>query len=257
MSTVGALVSAFYCEKYLRARLDNLLGQTSRPKILAVCLRGSAEHRILSEYRVPVVSTMTVPTIYGAWNKLLDVASTDYLVVANSDDSFYPHAIQRMQEALDDHPEIALVYPNADIVEEYGSGIPVGRFELPEFEVESMLELCYMGPMPMWRRSLHEKYGPFDSQMEVAGDYEFWLRAACAGEEFLHIPDSLGQYLSRPDSREHREPIRTLWETARAKSRYTKEPYGPTSNCEASNYTGYSTVPMPGTPRTVESGQSE
>lgn len=253
MTKVGALVSAFYCEEYLRARIENLLDQIEVPQILAVCLRGSAEHRILAKYGVPVISTTEVPTIYGAWNRLIEITSAEYLVVANSDDEFYPHALKRMREVLDANPDISLVYPDADITFDFVSGEPHGRFQLAEYDPETMFVQCYMGPMPMWRRSLHDKYGPFDGQMQVAGDYEFWLRMSCAGEKFLHIPEALGVYLSRPNSREHKETIRTLWETARAKSRYTKEAYGPENpHSEASYNASHDTLPLPRTPRTVD-----
>lgn len=248
MSRVGALISAFYCEKYLAARITNLLEQQPRPEILAVCLRSSAEYDILQEFpEVVRFPWATVPTIYGAWNDAILHTSADYLVTANSDDFFYPGALQSMQMVLDENPSIALVYPDADISREYG-GMVVGRYQLPEFDVMTMLDHCYMGPMPMWRRSLHDTYGLFDSQMEVAGDYDFWLRTALQGEKFLHLPVAVGCYLSRPDSREHREHVRTLWETARAKSRYVKEAYGPEEpNSEASLDASHDSVPVSGT----------
>lgn len=243
MSKVAALVSAYYCAQYLTTRIDNLLSQSRPPEILAVCLRGGLEEQIAKTREgVTVITTLTVPTIYGAWNKAIEETDADYLCVANSDDLHYWWAIERMQQVLDDNPDVALVYPMADTTHVYG-GLPVGRFLGQPFNPETMIELCYMGPMPMWRRSLHEKYGLFDSQMEIAGDYEFWLRVALAGEKFLQIPEAVGCYLSRPDSREHREPIRTLWETARARSRYVKEPYGPpispsgTADVDSSDHT--------------------
>lgn len=229
MTKVAALISAFYCEQYLESRLENLLAQEPTPEILAVCLMGAPENRILAGYEARGVNYTVrsgIPTVYEAWNLLIPMTEADYLVVANADDLFYPGALEKMSNLLDAHPDVAVVYPNVDIVQQY-KGTPVGRFELPEFDLEVMRQLCYMGPMPMWRRSLHRKYGPFDPQLLVAGDYEFWLRLAFRGEKFLHMAHVVGSYLDRPDSREHREPIRTLWETARVRSRYFKETYGP------------------------------
>jgi len=72
----------------------------------------------------------------------------------------------------------------------------------------------------MWRGSLHKKYGMFDAEMKSAGDYEFWLRLASVGERFVHIKRVCGAYLRREDSVERREPLRTIWETARARTKY-------------------------------------
>ncbi len=55
----------------------------------------------------------------------------------------------------------------------------------------------------MWRKSLHEKHGFFDSSFTSAGDWEFWLRMASAGETFKHVDEYLGLYLKRADSVEH------------------------------------------------------
>lgn len=244
MSNVAVLLSAFYCEEFLESRIRNLATQGDGLQILAVCLRGGAEESILCRFRdmVTILPVMTIPTIYGAWNTAISQTEADYLVVGNSDDIFYIGGIGKMQHVLDTRPDVALVYPDADICSEY-DGRVTGRFTLPEFDPVTMLHMCYMGPMPMWRRSLHDRYGLFDSQMLVAGDYEFWLRTALQGEKFLHLPEVVGCYLSRKDGREHREPIRTLWETARARSRYKKEAYGPT-NSQAGFDSGYSALPV-------------
>ena len=42
----AAIVSAYYCEKYLEGRLENLLAQTERPRIVVVALQNSPEQAI-------------------------------------------------------------------------------------------------------------------------------------------------------------------------------------------------------------------
>lgn len=233
--TVAALVSAFKCANFIERRIVNLIHQDPAPEVWAVCLVGSAEEAVCRAYGVHVIQLAETPTVYGAWNAIIEATSADYLVTANSDDFFYDFALAKMADVLDNHPEVSVVYPDADIAKGYDGPI-IGRFEMPEFEPELLHELCFMGPMPMWRRRLHVKYGFFDSQLLVAGDYEFWLRVAQAGEEFRHLPQALGVYADRPESREHREPIRTLWETAQVRSKYTKEAYGPNSSKTASDH---------------------
>jgi hypothetical protein len=52
---------------------------------------------------------------------------------------------------------------------------------------------------PMWRRTLHDKYGKFDESFKSAGDWEFWLRCCVAGDsKFKKLNDVLGLYYFNP-----------------------------------------------------------
>jgi hypothetical protein len=113
----------------------------------------------------------------------------------------------------------ALVYGDSDIVKVY-DGMPVNRFQWSEGGHAELLERCFVGPMPVWRRSLHEKYGFFDGKMHSAGDYEFWLRLTSSGEKLYHLNRCVGAFLSHADSASMREPLRSIWETAQARDRY-------------------------------------
>lgn len=224
MVRVSAIVSAYYAEEYLEGRLDNLLAQSEQPEIVVVCQKDSAEHRIatLMLVKAPVhrlVLTDNIPTIYEAWNQAIQFSTGKYITNANSDDRLYPGALMRMANTLEQNPDCGLVYSNVDIVEEIG-GKPTGCYRWAEGDFDVLMKGCFMGPMPMWRKSLHDKYGLFDAEMHIAGDYEYWLRLANGGEKFYHINDALGAYLKRKDSAEHREELRAVWETARARGKY-------------------------------------
>ena len=52
---------------------------------------------------------------------------------------------------------------------------------------------------PLWRASVHEKYGKFDEKYGSAGDWEMWLRAASQGSKFKKIQTVLGLYYFNPN----------------------------------------------------------
>ena len=225
MSEVSAIVSAYYAEKFLKGRLENLLQQTKRPEILVVCTKNSVEEKIAKAFTDPevrVIVTDGIPGIYEAWNIGIRAASSDFLTNANSDDRLRPNALEIMAATLRKMKKFAVVYGNQEIVEKL-DGNPIGIFEWAEGGLDELLKGCFLGPMPMWRKSLHTKYGYFDESFKVAGDYEFWLRLAAKGEMFYHINAPVGTYLQRKDSAEHRESMRALWETARARAMHRKE----------------------------------
>jgi len=220
--SVTAIISAYYAMPFLAARLANLQAQSLRPEIVAVCQVGSEECTLLQNYpEVVVIATDDVPTIYAAWNMAIEKATQEFITNANADDVLYPGALSCLIEALKDS-SYALAYADCDIVMNY-EGYPVGRYEWNEGGFQELLETCFIGPMPVWRRSLHEKCGFFDKEMRSAGDYEFWLRIASSGEKFIHLKKCLGAFYARRDSASMREPMRSTWETARARSRYNKE----------------------------------
>jgi glycosyltransferase involved in cell wall biosynthesis len=221
VTKVSCIVSAYFAEQYLEGRLQNLLAQKPQPEIVVVCQRGSAEHIIAATFEqiTNVVLTDDIPTIYAAWNLGVQAATGDYITNSNSDDRLYPGALARLADALDTNKKYSVAYADVDVVEEIG-GAPVNRYEWAEGGIEELLTGCFIGPMPMWRKSLHDKHGYFDAEMRSAGDYEFWLRVAKAGVKFFHVRQVCGAYLKRDDSAEHKFKLRSLWEQARAKGRY-------------------------------------
>jgi len=228
-SSVSAIVSAYFAEKYITARLENLQQQSAPPEIVVVCQDRSPEHELTLDFmrhtpkaRVTMVSTPDVPTIYEAWNLAVSVAQGEFLTSANCDDHLRPTALEVMARELKRHSKYAVVYGNQEIVERL-DGPVVGTYDWLEGGLTELLQGCFVGPMPMWRKSLHTQYGLFDPGLYIAGDYEFWLRIASHGERFLHIRGIVGTYLKRSDSAEHRESLRTVWETAQVRTRYRKE----------------------------------
>jgi len=220
---VSALVSAYYAEEFIEKRLENLMSQDIQPEIVVVCKYNSVEHKAAHAARekyphVIDITTPDVPTVYEAWNLAIQNASGEYLTNANCDDEIYPGGYAKMARILDKNPMFAVAYANCDVFEH---GQMTGRYEWAEGGLDMLCNVgCFIGPMPMWRKSLHDKYGLFDPWYMSAGDYEFWMRIAKGMELFFHIRESLGAYAKRDESVEHRLKLRALWETARARAKY-------------------------------------
>ena len=225
MAKVSAIVSAYYAEEFIEGRIRNLADQSLKPEIVVVCQRGSKEEIIvndLGDMVNTIIVTDDIPTVYDAWNMGIEKATGDFITNANSDDRLYPGALAAMYAMLNKKPQYAVAYTDLDIVEEI-DGPQVGRFNWLEGGLEELKHGCFLGPMPMWRKSLHDKYGYFNPAFHSAGDYEFWMRLAEGGEKFFHIRQPMGAYLKRKESIEHRESLRSVWETARVRAKYRDE----------------------------------
>jgi len=232
---ISAIVSAYYAEEFLEQRLKNLEEQEVEGgmEAIVVCQKESPEFRITDafakepasgEFRMKVVLSDDIPTVYAAWNLAIEQASGEYITNSNSDDLLYPGALQALSTALNTHKAYSISYFDWERVQKHGEA-PIGVFRFAEGGLDRLMnEGCFLGPGPMWRRSLHEKYGLFDPSYRSAGDFEYWLRLAYNKEKFYHVRGApLGAHLERDDGLEHRSPMLTTWETARVKAKYNKE----------------------------------
>lgn len=237
---VSAIVSTYNSEKYIRGCLDDLIAQSLYRKgglEIVVINTGSQQNEaaIVEEYRqkydhIKHIHTDQRETVYGAWNRGIKAASGQYITNANTDDRHRVDALEKMAQVLDSRSDIALVYADVDITTmenaRFGEAPIKGKFTWREFDRQTMFQGCYMGPQPMWRRSLHDRYGYFDDTMRTSGDYEFWLRM-CMTETYLHIPETLGLYLESPSSIEHTSQDVAGHETLTALQRYWTKAWDP------------------------------
>jgi len=213
MALVSALVSAYYSEKYIEARILNL--QKQECEIVVICQAGSVEEEVANNYRAKVVTTPDIPTIYAAWNLGIHHATGEFLTSANTDDLFYGGALAEMAKQLQ-ATDASICHSLVDVK----NGKKIERWRRVSGGYEILKRWCFVGPMPVWRTSLHWRYGLFDESFTVAGDYEFWLRCVSQGEKMCYIDKPLGLYLSRPDSLEHRDREKHKEERKRIKALY-------------------------------------
>lgn len=141
------------------------------------------------------------PGIYGVWNRAIKMASGDYIMNANLDDRSSYDAVEVLSKALDENPDIDLVYssyittmyPN----ETFDNYHLNSHIVPPEFSLENM-RLCLPGPRPMWRKSFHDRYGMFDEIFSSSGDFAMWVRAASQGSQFKKIDRFLTLFYVNP-----------------------------------------------------------
>jgi len=211
---VTAIVSTYNSEQFIRGCLEDLESQTIADRLEIIVVDSGSEQdeaAIVREFQqrynnIRYIRTERRETIYSAWNRAVSQARGKYLTNANTDDRHRRDALQRLAAQLEANPNTALVYADSAVTRapnaSFGQATVVGHFRWPEFCPRQLFRVCYVGPHPMWRKSLHQSYGYFDASLKVAGDYDFWLRIA-PHETFRHVPETLGLYLESPGSLEH------------------------------------------------------
>jgi hypothetical protein len=143
------------------------------------------------------------PGIYAVWNMVCRAAVTPYITNANVDDRLYPKCLEKHVALLDEKPEIDLAYcKNRCTVirnDDIDAKIRRGSYPTYKFDPKRMLRGNLPHNHPVWRKSLHDKFGYFDDTIYSAADWEFWLRCVAGGSQFELIPEFLGLYYWNPD----------------------------------------------------------
>ena len=143
------------------------------------------------------------PGIYDTWNMGLKMATGEFATNVNCDDRRPAWAYERQAKLLVANPDVDLVYNDSYIVHEPNVmwediKSDTQKYNFEQFSKEAMLRGNLPHNNPMWRRSVHDRYGYFNQHYKSAGDWDFWLRCAFGGSKFKKCQDVLGVYYFNP-----------------------------------------------------------
>ncbi len=113
-----------------------------------------------------------------AINKGFAHAKGEILAWINSDDTYLPGAVSEAVTFLIAHPEVALVYADANLIDDQGSVL--GRFPAKQTSLTKLLRGSVHIPQQttfFWAR-LWRQVGPLDPTFQFAMDYDLWVRLA-------------------------------------------------------------------------------
>ncbi len=122
-----------------------------------------------------------------ALNKGFAHASGEIFAWLNSDDTYLPGAISQAVELLQAHPEVTMVYGDANLVDEQGKII--GRFPARQTDLRRLLRGSVHIPQQaaFFRARDWRLVAPLDTSFCFAMDYDLWVRLAKLAP-FLYVP---------------------------------------------------------------------
>jgi glycosyltransferase involved in cell wall biosynthesis len=221
---VSAIVSTYNSERYFRACIENLIGQTLyRKGQLEIIIINSGSQQgeesiakhFLAKHSHIVYQRTERETLYASWNRAIGISKGRYIVNTNTDDSLRDDALELLAVSLNAHPSADLAYADCALTR-----VPNDRFDAshayrisdyPPYSPALGMLCCLLGPHPMWRRTVFNKIGFFDVAFHAAGDYDFQMRFIKAGCSAVHVPEVLSQFfqnangLTLASERSHRE----------------------------------------------------
>lgn len=208
--SVSIITSIYNGDTFIEGFMRDIVQQTIFDECELILINANSpgqEWLVIESYlmRYPNIKYIKLdsdPGLYAVWNIAIKMASAPFITNANIDDRLAFDSCETHRRALEAHPQIDLVY--SDI---YVTRVPNETFlttksrrlysMIKEFSKKNM-RMCIVGNHPMWRKSMHEKYGYFDETYKSAGDFEMWLRAVQGGAQFKKINGVYGLYYSNP-----------------------------------------------------------
>jgi len=108
----------------------------------------------------------------------------------NSDDIYTPGALAVVVEFFATHPDVDVVYGDANHIDEHDAFIE--KYPTEPWNWERLWETCFISqPAAFMRRSVIDRYGLIDGRAAPSIDYEFWIRLGKHGARFEYVPKLL------------------------------------------------------------------
>ena len=219
---VSVVVSTFNSERFMRPCLENLTRQSIFQHVEVIVVDSGSEQNeraIVEEFQLrhPNIRYVRTPreTVYGAWNRGLEVARGRYWVNANTDDSMRDDALEILVKAMDANKSTALAYVDcvwtSKANDRFPSSSVVREVRYPDYVPIHSLFYCLTGCLQFWRTSDLAALGGFDASYRCAGDYEIMTRLLERGGSALHVREFLSLFfqnttgISQADARSDEE----------------------------------------------------
>ena len=182
---------------FLRQAIESVLEQVYPNWELCLaddCSTKPEVKSILEEYaegddRIKVVYRRENGHICRSSNSALELATGEYIALLDHDDLLPPHALAKVVQLLDEHPEADFIYSDEDKVDE--QNVHKDPFFKPDWCPDSFLARMYTCHLGVYRRSLVEEVGNFRLGFEGSQDYDLVLRVTEQTDKIFHIPDVL------------------------------------------------------------------
>ena len=227
MPKVSVVIPNFNHARYLRQRIDSVLGQTYKDfEVILMDDCSTDESRsIISEYakdprvRVELNETNSGST-FKQWNKGVRLAQGQYVWIAESDDYADERLLERLVGVLETDQEATFAYCRSWRIREECQRDGFGDWYLEELDPERWKRdfradgrqecanwFVFSNIVPnascvVFRKAMYERMGGADERLRVCGDWKLWASMASEGK-IAYIAEPLNYH------REHSGTVRS------------------------------------------------
>ena len=173
-------IPTFNRKDYLKETLESVFAQTYRDFEVVIVDDGSTdgtEHMIKEEgYDVRYYWVDHIGQ-YAVRNKLIELARGEYITFIDSDDLFFPRAVQKLMDAINSFGSDVIAYGSYVGIDEEGNYVKRKRRKMPSgMIVVELFEFIHVHSCGMMcARRLFEEVGGFDTSLRRCSFYKLLL----------------------------------------------------------------------------------
>lgn len=177
---ITIITVTYNAEKDLEASIKSVSAQ-SYPNIQYLIIDGGSTDRTLEiikkyEAHISIWISEKDNGIYDAWNKGLQLATGDWIGFLGADDVYLPNAVQQYVEKLQevDYATLDIITSKVQLVDENKLPFRVIGSSWKWNDFKRYMCTAHVGSLHS--KSFYQKYGIYNTNYKIVGDYEILLR---------------------------------------------------------------------------------
>lgn len=207
MPKISVILPSYNGERYIAQSIQSVIDQTetdweliivndcSKDNTLKIC-----EDFAKKDKRIRVITNETNKKLPASLNVGFAHATGKYLTWTSDDNHYRPNALETLAGYLDNHPDTDLISMGFDFADEDDKFLYTfeSRFKYNRCQ-QALILGCNVGAAFMYRKTIADKVGEYDTNTFCAEDYDYWCRIALAGK-IDYQKDNIYVYRYQPNS---------------------------------------------------------
>lgn len=199
---ITVLMPAYNMEHYIGQAIESILNQTFQDFELLIINDASTDrtHNIIKTYfkkdtRIRLIKNKKNIKISNTLNKGIKMARAEIIARMDPDDISFPERLAIQFNFLRNHPKVAIVGANIQIIN--ANGKPISKREYPTSSANLKKIMFryspFAHPVIMFRKKAFEEFGGYSESMVPCEDIDLWFKIG-SKYEFATIRKSLLAY---------------------------------------------------------------
>ena len=204
---ISVILPSYNGEKYIGQSIQSVIDQTEQDWELIIVNDCSTDNTLKicesfanKDKRIKVISNKINKKLPASLNVGFSVARGKYLTWTSDDNFYRPDAFEKMADYLDCHKDIDLISMAFDVLDEKDNFLYTAYVGQEYKRCQAAL-ICgnNIGAAFMYRKSVADKIGEYDTGTFCAEDYDYWCRIALNGK-IGYVSDNVYVYRLQSNS---------------------------------------------------------
>ena len=194
---ISVITPNYNCAEFLERTIQSVLAQ-NYPNLEYIVMDGGSTDgsvEIIKKYAAKLAYWISEPDEgqADAINKGLRLATGEWVAWQNSDDIYYPGALQGLARAASYHPDVDLIIGNMMLIDQSGGELRDIHYVTPTHNALLAEGMVLTNQAAFWRRSVHAEIGWLNASLHCSFDYEWFLRLT-KNRKASHVNEMWGGY---------------------------------------------------------------